>query len=63
MNRLEKEMAYVEKEELDKAETMREGKKILSVWLMFRIRTLRKAGWPEKTILDDIEFEVRKVLG
>ena len=63
MNRLQEELAHIEKEELDKAEIIREGKKLLSIWLLFRIRTLRKAGWPEKTILDDIEFEVRKVLG
>lgn len=62
MNRLEKEMAYIEKEETDRSETLREGKKLLAVWLLFRLRTLKKGGFPEKTLLEDLEYELRKVL-
>ena len=62
MNRLEKEMAYLEKEETDQAEKIREGKKLLAIWLQFRIRTLLKNGFDARTILSDVQFECRKVL-
>lgn len=62
MNRLQQELAYLEKEQVDKASELKEGKKILAVWLLFRLRSLRKLGCSAEVILQDMEFETRKIL-
>lgn len=62
MNRLQQELAYLEKEQVDKASELKEGKKILAVWLLFRLRSLRKLGCSPEVILQDMEFEAKKAL-
>ncbi len=62
MNRLEKEMAYVEKEQVDRLETLKDGKGLLAIWLLHRLRTFRKMGMEDKVILQDLEYECRKML-
>ena len=62
MNRLQEEMAHVEKEQEDRGSLIREGKKLQAIWLLHRLRTFRKMGLTERVILQDLEFECRKLM-
>ena len=62
MNRIEEKLAYQEKEDIDREHEMAEGKRILAVWLNFRMRALKKAGWSDTVVLQDMQYEIQKAM-
>ncbi len=62
MDRIQEELAYQEKQDVDQVHEQAEGKYMLAVWLKYRMDVLRKRGFSNRVILNDIEFEINKVI-